>query len=233
MFSIKDLKKIFRYRSLLKTIYFNFHYLPLKQAWKLPILLYKPNLRCCKGKIILKPENGKIRHGMVKLGFYQVSIYPNSGVMWENKGGTIIFKGTCDFGNDTYLSFGENALVEISEGFNASAGVKIISYHGIKFGLYDSLGWGVLIMDTNFHPLYDLEKKKFKSAGGAIEIGDHNWFATQCKVMHSVKTPERCIFGMGTVITRGSEMKPYCVMGGSPVRVLKENVIRIVGHDSV
>ena len=69
-------------------------------------------------------------------------------------------------------------------------------------------------MDTNFHPLYDMKKCQFKRASGSIEIGDNNWFAAGCKIMHSVKTPERCIFGMGTIVTRGAEMKPYCVMGG-------------------
>lgn len=48
-------------------------------------------------------------------------------------------------------------------------------------------------MDTNFHPLYDMEKDSFKRAYGPIKIGDYNWFAMQCKVMHSVETPERCI----------------------------------------
>ena len=76
-----------------------------------------------------------------------------------------------------------------------------------------------------------LEKKKFKRASGPIEIGDCNWFGTECKIMHSVTTPERCIFGMGTIVTRGSEMKSYCVMGGNPVRVLSQNVIRDYNHE--
>ena len=87
-------------------------------------------------------------------------------------------------------------------------------------------------MDTNFHPLYDMVKNKYKKASGKIEIGDFNWFGTQCKIMHSVTTPERCIFGMGTTITRNSEMKSYCVMGGSPVKVLTENVMRDYDHDT-
>ena len=35
-------------RSLLSSIYFNFHYLPLSQAMKLPILLYKPKFGSLK-----------------------------------------------------------------------------------------------------------------------------------------------------------------------------------------
>ena len=76
-----------------------------------------------------------------------------------------------------------------------------------------------------------MEKKKFKKASGKIHIGDFNWFGTECKIMHSVETPERCIFGMGTIVTRGCCAQSYCVMGGSPVRVLSQNVMRIIGQD--
>ena len=38
-------------RSILPTIYFNFHYLPFSQAIRLPILLYKPKLLKMKGNV--------------------------------------------------------------------------------------------------------------------------------------------------------------------------------------
>lgn len=54
---IKIFRKIKREAWVLKyiipTIYFNFHYLPFKQAVKLPILLYKPHFLNLKGKIII------------------------------------------------------------------------------------------------------------------------------------------------------------------------------------
>jgi len=40
-------------RSLLPTIYFNFHYLPFRQAVKLPIFLYKPDLKLMKGTVTI------------------------------------------------------------------------------------------------------------------------------------------------------------------------------------
>ena len=57
---INIIKKIWEnrwmFRSIASSIYFNFHYLPIKQAIKLPIILYKPKLLSCKGKIIIKPQ---------------------------------------------------------------------------------------------------------------------------------------------------------------------------------
>ena len=227
MYITNKLKRRWReFLYLPYSIYFNFYYLPIRQAFKLPILLYKPNLKKLSGQIKIDTNDGKICYGMIRLGFPMVSIYPNTGIMWENFGGTIIFHGRCAIGNCTFLSFGEKTTVEFGDDFVCTAGAKIISYKGLKIGRGTQFGWGVLCMDTNFHPLFDMVKKEYKRDSGSIEIGDNNWFAAECKIMHSVKTPERCIFGMGSILTRGAEMKSYCVMAGSPLHVIAENVMR-------
>lgn len=220
-------RSVFRY--LLHSIYFNLHYLPFKQAIRLPILFYKPHFLSMKGKIVLDCDC--IRTGMVRLGFRTCSVYPNTGLTWENLGGTIVFQGRCVIGNDSFLSFGAKTNVVFGDDFRNISALKLISYRGIKFGKKTSMGWGSLIMDTNFHPLYDMTRKVYKKASGIIEIGDYNWFGAQCKIMHSVRTPERCIFGMNTVVTRNCVMKSFCVMGGEPVRILTENVMRDYDND--
>lgn len=231
----KIFSKIWKYRyamrSLFPTIYFNFHYLPFKQAIRLPIILYKPKLISCKGKINIEPINGKIYPGMIKLGFKLSSIYPDSGIVWENNGATVTFRGKCLIGNHSFLTFGDKAKIDIGDDLMCAC-FKLVSYVGVKFGQSTRFGWNVLCMDTNFHPLYDIKQNKFKKASGPIVIGDFNWFGTDCRIMHSVKTPERCIFGMGTIVTRGCKMKSYSVMGGNPVCVLTENVMRIIGQDT-
>ena len=226
-------KKLRRYlqelRYIVPTLYFNFHYLPWRQACKLPIVLYKPHLLECKGKVRIEPENGRIHHGMIRLGFRTASVYPNNGITWECKGGTIVFRGRCRMNNDTYLSFGPKTTVDFGHDFSSNSGMKMVSYHSITFHYHVCFGWSCLCMDTNFHPLYDMEKKDYLPAFGPIEIGENNWFGADCKVMHSVTTPEHCTWGMGTIITRGCVKKSYCLMGGSPVQVLRENVMNTMG----
>lgn len=229
----KYFRKIWKNRNTIKylfhSIYFNFKYLPFKQAVKIPIVLYKPHLISLKGKVVI--DSVKIHTAMIRLGFRTCSVYPNSGISWENLGGNIIFQGPCIIGNDSYLSFGPKTNVIFGADFRNTAGLKLVSYRGIKFGICTSIGWGGIIMDTNFHTLYDLHRKVYKKASGEIEIGDYNWFGAQCKIMHSVKTPERCIFGMNTTVTRNCIMKSYCVMGGDPVRILSEGVMRDYNND--
>ncbi|MCR5313107.1 MAG: hypothetical protein K6E54_05585, partial [Bacteroidaceae bacterium] len=212
------IKKIWRLRNfflhLPTNIYFNFHYLPFKQAIKFPIIINKMTIENAKGRVIIDCPN--IKTGMIHLGFKEVSVYPNTGLTWDNSGATVIFKGHAIIGNDSYISVAHNSTLEFGDDFVATAATKIISYRGIKIGQSCRFGWGVNILDTNFHPLYDMEKKQFKRASGKIEIGDYNWFSTGCRIMHSVVTPERCIFGMNTIVTRNCEKESYCLMGGNP-----------------
>ncbi|MCM1218756.1 MAG: hypothetical protein NC548_30085 [Lachnospiraceae bacterium] len=196
------------FRSLPKTIYFNFHYLPFHQAIKLPILLYKPHFVSTKGTIKI---SGEARFGLIQLGKFSTNVHPNDGIHYENRGGEIVFQGRCSIGNSSYLSVGPKGYLEIGGGFTNGSGIRIVCFKSIKFGLCNRIGWGVKFMDTNFHPLIRKEDKTIKRASGPIEIGDYNWFGTECLVMHSVKTPPRCIFGARTTVSRNTEMESYCV----------------------
>ena len=163
-------------RSLLPSIIFNFKYLPFKQAIKLPILLYKPKLYEMKGSVRI--ESSKMRFAMIRLGFNRTAVYPNNGITWRNRG-IVIFKGTCIIGNDSYVVVGKQSILTFGKDFKATAGLKLVSECRVTFGDYARVGWGGIVMDTNFHPLYDMEKEKFKKGFGPIIIGD----LTICQVL--------------------------------------------------
>lgn len=169
---------------------------------------------------------------MIRLGFFGGRMYPDNGIQIFNQG-TIIFKGGCRIGNNSYLLTGPDGKIIFGDDFMVSATTKIIAFCQIDFGKHTRLGWDCIVMDTNFHPLYDMEKERFKAAYGPIKIGDFNWFGTQSLIMHSVETPERCIFGARSVVTRGGKYEPYCVHGGSPIRVLSRNIMRVYGKDKI
>lgn len=212
------------------SIYFNFHYLPFRQAIKFPILVKKIHISKAKGKVKI---DAPIKFGMIRLGFWGGHMYPNNGIYWTQYGGTIIFKGSCQISNNSFIVQGKESTIIFGHDFMASTSLKLVSFKRVEFGIHTRVGWDVIFMDTNFHPLYDIKKEKFKKAYGPIIIGDYNWFGTQCKIMHSVSTPERCIFGMGSVLTRGQEYESYCVHGGNPLRVLSRDVMRIIGQDKI
>lgn len=96
------MKKISYYKLLWNSFWFNLHYLPLKQAIKIPIFIYSPIYVSKSGNIKIESP---IRKGMIHLGRYSCPMY-NKGIKWENKG-TIIFKGSCHIGNESFISVGK------------------------------------------------------------------------------------------------------------------------------
>lgn len=227
---LKFIRLFFNPHSFFKSIYINFYKLPFRQAIYLPIWLYKAKLRDISGKIIIDCPH--LKPGMIRLGFMGGAMYPNNGISITNKG-KIVFKGDCVIGNNSFIVTGPDGHIEFGENFIASTSLKITSFIGIYFGSHDRIGFNVQFMDTNFHPLYDIENKRFKKAYGKIYIGDYNWFGLECFIMHSVKTPERCIFGARSTITKGCSLESYCVHSGSPAKVLTRNVMRIDGQDRI
>ena len=218
------------WRSLIPTVLFNFRNLPFNQAVKLPIWVYKMDCISQKGCIVIDSEH--IFRGMIQLGFPRAATYPNTGIIWRNNG-KVIFRGRCIIGNDCYVIVGEKGTLTFGNNFIVNCGMKLVSECSITFGNDTLLGWSVTCMDTNFHPLFDVEKKSFKRAFSPIVIGNNNWFGSQCYIMHGVITPDNCTFGACSVVTRSGHFESYCVHGGNPLRVLSRNVMRDHNHYAI
>jgi acetyltransferase-like isoleucine patch superfamily enzyme len=206
-----------------KIIWFNFHYLPFKQAIKLPILLYKPKLLKCKGSITLK---GNVRFGLVRLGFYIIPNYPNNGIVWNCRG-KVVFDH-CIIGNDSVIDVGEKGVLSFGDNFVTSASVRINCYKSITFGTHVGLSWGCSFVDTDFHQVKTINADGSinTSKGYApIVIGDYNWIAMNTTVLKGTKTPHYCIVGANsTLIKDYSNFPERCFIVGNPPILKKENI---------
>lgn len=196
-------------RSIFKTIYFNFHYLPFEQAIKLPILLYKPKLLKCKGKIIIE---GPIRFGMIRLGTYNVSLYPNNGIVYENHGGRIYFKGKVNIGNNSFISVGKTGKIIFGNRFSSSTSLKIVSYYEIIFKDYVRVGWECTFLDTDFHKMKKL-MGGYTKGYGTIQISERCWFGSKCLVLKNTKLPKFTTVSAGTILNKEMNVPDYSVIG--------------------
>lgn len=215
----------------LYSMYFNLHYLPFKQAIKLPIILFKPKLLKCKGEVIIESEN--IKTGMIQLGEMHVSLYPNNGIVFENHGGKIVFKGKCIIGNSSALSIGEKGCCILGNNFRATASFKLTSYCHIEFGENVIIAWEVIIMDTSFHRLKDKDGN-FKSKGFApIIIGRNNWITIRCMIHSGSKTPDYCTLGSGSILNKDySSLPTHILLAGNPLEIKAKDVwIDLEDHD--
>lgn len=218
-------------RSIIPSIYFNFIYLPFKQAIKLPILLYKPRLIKLKGKIII--ETKQIKFGMIQLGREKVSLYPNSGIIYENHGGIIVFNGKCHIGNNSAISIGEKGYVYFGDKFSASTTLRLTSYKKIIFKENVHIGWECTFMDTDFHKMTK-RSGGFNKGYGEIIIGCNNWFGSKCLILKNTKTPDYCTISSASIISKDLQLPPYCVIGtDNNVIVKAKDVYRDMDNDKI
>ncbi len=200
-------------RSLPQTIWFNFRFLPFKQAIKLPIWLYKPHFLQAKGEIVI--ESTRIRPGMIKLGGYFVSLYPNSGITFDlHKGSRMVFKGACLIGNNSTLSVGSRGTLSFGDDFLASTTLRMVCYKEVTLGRKNRCGWDVTFMDTDLHAMTKTGGGHTKGYG-YIRTGAYNWFGTKCHVMKFTETPNYCTFSACTKVSGKVDVPEYSVVGQS------------------
>lgn len=211
-------KNIWILRSIFHSIYFNLRHLPFHQAIKLPILLYKPTLINNTGIFVLK---GKIRFGMIQLGRPTVPIFPNSGIVIENRG-RIVFNGKCSMGNGCAISVGKHGILNLGDGFSASTGAKIVCYHSIIFHEKVRVGWQSIFLDTDFHSMKSIDGKRRSKGYGSIEIGQNCWIASYCKILKGTKIPSYCTVASNTLLNRICDAPSYSLIYNSTETKFKQ-----------
>jgi acetyltransferase-like isoleucine patch superfamily enzyme len=174
-----------------------------------------------KGKVII--EAREIKTGMIKMGLPTVSIFPNTGITFENNGGTCVFEGKCSIGNSSAISIGTRGNLILGNNFSATASVKLISYYHMVFSENVTVGWDNIFTDTDFHKLTKTSGGYTKGFGKII-IGRDNWFGVRCTVLKNTKTPDYCTVAGNSVLNKEYDYSSYCVIGGNPCMKKAEGV---------
>lgn len=214
-------------RSLLFSIYFNFNYLPLKQAIKLPIFLHKPIFGALKGTVVI---DGFVHFRMIELGKNNVPLYPDSGIFFQNVGGKIVFKGKCEIGNASAIAVGKNGYLEFGNRFCATAQLKIACQHRISFDESVLCGWETMIVDSDFHRIAEPQ-----TAGlpyGAVVIGSKCWLSMKTIVLKNTVLPAGSVVAANSLLNK-AYLIPNYLLAGSPAKVKKEGVFWNPDNDKI
>ena len=222
---LKKIRKNFwMLRSLPYSLFFNLKYLPIRQAVKLPILLYKPHFISLHGHINIDYDN--IRFGIIRLGQNMVSIYPNNGVKLEING-SITFKGRCSIGNNSFLSVGKNGHAIFGDNFIATTSLKLVAYNKIESQKNVLIGWNCMICDTDFHATINTQTHEIYPKQAPIILGDNVWVANNCTINKGCVLPPYTIVASHSLVNKDySSIPPYCLLAGTPVKLKKENIGR-------
>jgi acetyltransferase-like isoleucine patch superfamily enzyme len=180
-----------------------------------------------RGKITI--DAPEIRPGMIRLGYPEDLLFSpkNAGVI--NINGEIVFKGRFDAGSGYYFRVYHSGKVVFGRNTKIGSDTKITSMSEITLGDHTRMAFEVVIMDTSVHYTIDMITHTVAAAHGAVRIGAYNWIANRCTIQKGTHTPDNVIVASGSLLNKDYTVKipQYSLMGGSPAKLLKENVSRV------
>ena len=83
--------------------------------------------------------------------------------------------------------------------------------------------WGIQIISSDGHSIYDKVTKKLLNSSGSIKIGNHCWIGSDVKILKNVELADNIICGANSLVTK-SCLIPNTVISGMPAKIIKENV---------
>lgn len=204
--------------GLPKTILFNFKYLPLKHAIRLPVLVsHRVWLMELSGKVKISD----IRTGAVRIGFGEVGIFDQhrSRTIWQVSG-VVEFKGKANIGHGSKLSVSGN--LTIGNGFSITAESSIVAQKCITIGDNVLVSWDSLIMDTDAHKIYDSNGNQ-TNLPMPVTIGNMVWVGCRSLILKGINIADGVVVAATSTVSKSIEI-PNSIAGGSPARVVKENI---------
>lgn len=226
-----DIVKLFKEKELnvLKTLWFNFRYLPFSQALKLPIYLYGkfsiPN--CRKGRINLKPTF--ISQGMIMLGCYKSQdLYGHKTTHTTilNIQGQWVLKGAFMLSNGSVLAIGPLGLLETGHDVAIGPCSRLYCTNSIILGKRIRASWDVQIFDTNFH--YTIKDGRISKNKACVKVGNYCWIANRVSLMPKTNLPDHSVVASNSMVNKDfSEISPKSLFAGSPAKHILTGIQRI------
>lgn len=208
-------------RSLPTTLRFNFAYFPLTQAIRLPVMCsHRVWLDRLGGTVQI---TGEIRTGMVRIGFGEVGIFDRerSRSIWRVEG-RVIFEGSAKLGHGTRLSVDPTGTVVFGDDFVITAESAIVCRKAIRFGTSVLASWDVLIMDTDWHSVTDMDGTTL-NPDRDIMIGNHVWIGCRSIILKGVSIPDGSIVAAGSIVTKGN-LHANSMIAGAPASEVRTGI---------
>jgi len=208
--------------SLPGTIWFNFRYLPFKQALKLPVWI-AANVRIKKlfrGGIVLKTPI--IRLGQIHIGYHEadgVDSYREHTIIDIEKGGKLILFSDAHVGLGAKIIVKESGKLIVGDHFAISGTTTIICAKSISFGGDVQLSWNSLICDTDAHSIYSADGSRI-NPDAPIVIGNHVWMAANTTILKGTQICDNTIIASNSLVN-GKFTEGNCIIGGSPAKKIK------------
>lgn len=208
-----------------KTFVFNYLAFGFKGVRILPVLIYGNTNIFKVGKIDI---TCKWKRGLVTIGKLD---YKSHGITKFYNSGNIKIEGPLHIEGCTIL---ENTGYIIFRGFNRIGdGSYILIRSFLDFGEQSRIGFHSMIMDSDDHYTIDINTHVVNRVCKPINIGKYNFIGNTTFIKKGVKTPDYLIVASpNALLTKDySNLPPYSVVGGSPIKLLKSGIRRIFNEN--
>lgn len=209
------LKKLFSL-NIVKTLYVNLHYFPFRTALKFPVIIYRNvNLSQLEGKITI---NTPVRSRLLTIGKRNIGTLDHKHVrsIWEVRG-EVILDGKVSLGSGCRISVASDAILRFGNNFSMTGNSSIVCQKNICFGNDCLLSWDILIMDSDFHKIFNLQGETV-NAPSPIRIGNHVWIGCRSTILKGVQVADHSVIAAGAIITK-TLPDTHSIYGGNNLKL--------------
>lgn len=206
------------------SFYFNFRYLPFKEALYLPIKInYKVKVNIDKtSKIII---NSKIKRPFkIELGF------KGTGFVSQNKDQSItLIKHSILYINDFCVIaeglniYCDGGTLNLKGNIYINRNCTIQCCKNITINNHALLGWNINIRDTDGHAVKYENKVQIEKK--PIIIGVKVWVAANVTILKGSVISDGSIVATGSIVTGLVMREKDCLIAGIPARIKKRNIV--------
>lgn len=225
--------KLLVYYKLLRyswyTLRFNLTYFSGRTAYTFPVVFYcKPKLISLKGKVEI---TGIVHSRMIGFGYPGNSMKSSQGqIFWDNRGGTVVFKGKMGTNPDFSLRLLDGA--KISFGNNCSFGQNnlISCKESITFGDDVLSSWDNQFFDNDFHLFFDIDKHQVITDSKPIEVGSKVFIGARCSLLKGTAIPYRSVVAANSVLNKDYGNTAGSLIGGNPATVKSKRMTLVISE---
>ena len=205
--------------SLIKSLYYNFKWLPVSQAKQLPMIIGKGTKIYGNGNISLKWEgrNPQIYIGCKALDWLDEK--RDSTVLVINGDFMISQKNFIGLGSRLEVAKGGRLI--FNKGVNITGMTKLICRNNIEFSEDVLISWDTLFMDSDAHTIVNSEGKI--NYDGTIRLGNHVWIGAKSTVLKNSVIPDDVVIASSSLV-QGNYNESNCIIAGNKAQVVKTGV---------
>lgn len=212
--------------GIINTLRANFTLLPLSDAVKLPILVFRgTELIIAKtAKITFKCP---IRFGLLRLGAIDALQIPRGSHSYISLSGGVIICGSTRYGYNAKLIVNRGATLSFGGDNVVNHDSHILAHNKITLDYGARVGWNVQICDSAFH--YVDVNGTVSAKTKPVTIGRQAWVSSFCNVTRGAVLPDFSVLSTCSLLNKDySQAGTRLLIAGIPAKIIKTGVSRIM-----